>query len=163
MEVPAGMDWTDTYYSTHLNKLLEKWIIANTDPDLQELRWYVMIMLMRSALGIKSVENFVYPEPEPQEQEIVKYFTEPYKKGQIYIRIWDLQDLLRYLGYYKYWTNYVYSKATINAVYDFQVAMGLIDAEDVNNPARWYLWPETRNALNEKWAEFQQYKNWIAN
>ena len=157
------VDWTDTYYSTHLNKLLEKWIIANTDPDLQELRWYVMIMLMRSALGIKSVEDFVYPEPEPQEQEIVKYFTEPYKKGQIYSRIWDLQDLLRYLGYYKYWTNYVYSKATINAVYDFQVAMGLIDADDVNNPARWYLWPETRNALNEKRAEFQQYKNWIAN
>ncbi len=156
-------DWEDVYYSTHLKKLFDKWIIVNTDPDLKELRWYVMIMLMRSALWISSTEDFVYPEPEPQSQEIMKYFTEPYKKGQIYSRIWDLQDLLRYLGYYKLWTNYVYSKATINAVYDFQVAMWLIDADDVNNPARWYLWPETRNALNEKWAEFQQYKNWIAN
>lgn len=156
-------DWNEFYYSTHLNKLFEKWIIANTNPSLQELRWYVMIMLMRSALWISSTEDFVYPEPETETQEIVRYFTEPYKKGQIYSRIWDLQDLLRYLGYYKYWTNYVYSKATINAVYDFQVAMWLIDADDVNNPARWYLWPETRSALNEKWVEFQHYKNWIAN
>ena len=156
-------DWNEFYYSTHLNKLFEKWIIANTNPSLQELRWYVMIMLMRSALWISSTEDFVYPEPETETQEIVRYFTEPYKKGQIYSRIWDLQDLLRYLGYYKLWTNYVYSKATINAVYDFQVAMWLIDADDVNNPARWYLWPETRSALNEKWVEFQHYKNWIAN
>ena len=156
-------DWNEFYYSTHLNKLFEKWIIVNTNPSLQELRWYVMIMLMRSAMWISSTEDFVYPEPETETQEIVRYFTEPYKKGQIYSRIWDLQDLLRYLGYYKLWTNYVYSKATINAVYDFQVAMWLIDADDISNPARWYLWPETRNALNEKWAEFQQYKNWIAN
>lgn len=156
-------DWSEHYYSTHLNKLLDKWIIINTDPDLQELRWYVMIMLMRSALWISSTEDFVYPEPETETQEIVRYFTEPYKKGQIYSRIWDLQDLLRYLGYYKLWTNYVYSKATINAVYDFQVAMWLIDVDDVNNPAKWYLWPETRSALNEKWVEFQHYKNWIAN
>ena len=156
-------DWSEFYYSTHLNKLFEKWIIVNTNPSLQELRWYVMIMLMRSAMWISSTEDFVYPEPETETQEIVRYFTEPYKKGQIYSRIWDLQDLLRYLGYYKLWTNYVYSKATINAVYDFQVAMWLIDVDDVNNPAKWYLWPETRNALNEKRIEFQQYKNWIAN
>jgi uncharacterized repeat protein (TIGR02543 family) len=42
-------DWTDVYYSTHLNKLMEEKIITNDNPDMQELRWYVMIMLMRSA------------------------------------------------------------------------------------------------------------------
>ena len=41
-------DW-DPYYSTHIAKLKEEWIITNDDPDMQELRWYVMIMLMRSA------------------------------------------------------------------------------------------------------------------
>ena len=42
-------DWSDFYYSTHLSKLKKEWIINNTNPDLKELRWYVMIMLMRSA------------------------------------------------------------------------------------------------------------------
>jgi hypothetical protein len=37
------------YYSTHLSKLYREWIITNSDPKIKELRWYVMIMLMRSA------------------------------------------------------------------------------------------------------------------
>ena len=41
-------DW-DLYYSTHIEKLKSEWIIKDDNPDLQELRWYVMIMLMRSA------------------------------------------------------------------------------------------------------------------
>ena len=42
-------DWSDVYYSTHLKKLKEVWIISNDNPELTELRWYVMTMLMRSA------------------------------------------------------------------------------------------------------------------
>ena len=45
--------WThdgDPYYVTHIEKLKAEWIITNDDPDMQELRWYVMIMLMRSAI-----------------------------------------------------------------------------------------------------------------
>jgi hypothetical protein len=30
-------------------KLYNEWIINNTDPGMKERRWYVMIMLMRSA------------------------------------------------------------------------------------------------------------------
>ena len=41
-------DWTP-YYSTHISKLFKEWIITNSDPKINELRWYVMIMLMRSA------------------------------------------------------------------------------------------------------------------
>lgn len=41
-------DWTSNYYSTHLDKLFVEWIISNTDPNMHELRWYVMLMLMRS-------------------------------------------------------------------------------------------------------------------
>ena len=43
-------DWTDNYYSTHLSKLKSEWIISNDNPELKELRWYVMLMLMRSAM-----------------------------------------------------------------------------------------------------------------
>ena len=42
-------DWDGAYYETHLKKLKEEWIITNDNPDLKEVRWYVMIMLMRSA------------------------------------------------------------------------------------------------------------------
>ena len=42
-------DWSWKYYSTHLDKLYKEWVISNQNRDLKELRWYVMIMLMRSA------------------------------------------------------------------------------------------------------------------
>ena len=41
-------DWEDVYYSSHLYRLKARWIITNDDPNLQEVRWYVMLMLMRS-------------------------------------------------------------------------------------------------------------------
>ena len=44
--LPDG-EWA--YYETHLKKLMDEWIITNDNPYLQELRGYVMIMLMRSA------------------------------------------------------------------------------------------------------------------
>jgi len=36
------------YYRNHIQALKAEGIIANDDPTLQELRWYVMLMLMRS-------------------------------------------------------------------------------------------------------------------
>ena len=42
-------DGAVNYYSTHITKLKREWIITNTDPDLWELRWYVMLMLKRVA------------------------------------------------------------------------------------------------------------------
>ena len=44
----ADWEW-DEWYKTHLDKLMEEMIITNDNPDLKELRGYVMIMLMRSA------------------------------------------------------------------------------------------------------------------
>ena len=41
-------DW-NPYYSTHLAKLKAEWILKNDDYKMKELRWYVMIMLKRSA------------------------------------------------------------------------------------------------------------------
>lgn len=39
---------TRKYYTNHMQKLEKEWIITNTNPDMTEKRWYVMIMLMRS-------------------------------------------------------------------------------------------------------------------
>ena len=44
----ADWEW-DEWYKTHLDKLMEEMIITNDNPNLKELRGYVMIMLMRSA------------------------------------------------------------------------------------------------------------------
>ena len=45
-----GLADGNPYYSTHLAKLKAEWIISNDNPDLRELRGYVMLMLMRSAM-----------------------------------------------------------------------------------------------------------------
>jgi hypothetical protein len=40
-------NWTP-YYIEHLKALKKDWIIRNIDPSLKEVRWYVMLMLMRA-------------------------------------------------------------------------------------------------------------------
>jgi hypothetical protein len=46
-------DWeyksTPKYYIHHMEKMKEEWIVTKNDPNMKELRWYVMIMLMRSS------------------------------------------------------------------------------------------------------------------
>jgi hypothetical protein len=41
--------WTWKYYINHMQKLKSEWIITNDNPKMKEKRWYVMIMLMRTA------------------------------------------------------------------------------------------------------------------
>ena len=42
-------EWWTTYYQNHLNALKAEWIMTNISyPMNKELRWYVMLMLMRS-------------------------------------------------------------------------------------------------------------------
>jgi hypothetical protein len=42
--------WKIKYYEPHMSKLKNEWIVTNTNPKMKELRWYVMIMLMRTAV-----------------------------------------------------------------------------------------------------------------
>ena len=42
--------WTAKYYINHIKILKNKWIITKDNPTMEERRWYVMIMLMRSAI-----------------------------------------------------------------------------------------------------------------
>ena len=67
-----------------------------------------------------------------------------------------MQDLLKYLGFYNWNRSSIYDKETINSVYNFQISMWILDKNETENPARWYLWPATRKALNAKRVEFQQ-------
>ena len=41
--------WNAKYYDPHIAKLYNEWIITYTNPKTEEKRWYVMIMLMRTA------------------------------------------------------------------------------------------------------------------
>jgi hypothetical protein len=143
-------DWEDVYFSTHMNLLEDLWIISNTNPDMIELRWYVMIMLMRTAMNQNVWENI----DSIWDDVVQNYFNQPYEKWDWYSKIWDLQDMLIYYWYYAWKKNYRYDKNTIEAVYRFQIDMWILDKNDINNPARWWMWPETRNALNKKWAEY---------
>ena len=38
----------DNYYERHIQALFEAWILKNTDPTIQELRWWILLMLYRS-------------------------------------------------------------------------------------------------------------------
>jgi hypothetical protein len=40
--------WNMKYYEPHMARLYNEWIINNTDSNMKEKRWYVMLMLMRS-------------------------------------------------------------------------------------------------------------------
>ena len=57
-------DWEDVYYSTHLAKLKSEWIIIIDNPHLREVRWWVMLMLMRSYNNIIKI---------PQESGDINY------------------------------------------------------------------------------------------
>ncbi len=152
-------EWTSEYYTNHMNKLSQEKIITVTDPTMKELRGYVMLMLMRSELvNSNNTDNTHITEINKKEfNEInTNYFTKAYTKNQSFAEIWDLQDLLKYLGFYNWNRSSIYDKETINSVYNFQISMWILDKNETENPARWYLWPATRKALNAKRVEFQQ-------
>lgn len=112
-----------------------------------------------------SEESKLDPAPSVKDdsatKKIINYFTEPYNNGTKNSKIWDLQDMLRHYGFYEWEITNTYDKKTVNAVHNFQVAAGILKAEDKTSSARWWMWPSTRNKLNEKRTEFQEFKkNW---
>ena len=95
---------------------------------------------------------------EASQPKIINYFTEPYNNGAQNEKIWDLQDMLRHYGFYVWELTNTYDKNTLNAVHNFQIAAEILKAEDKTSAARWRMWPSTRNKLNEKRTEFQEFK-----
>jgi uncharacterized protein YqgQ len=91
-------------------------------------------------------------------KKTINYFVEPYNNGVQNDKIWDLQDMLRHYGFYSWELTKIYDKKTVQAVYDFQIAAWILKKSDTKNAARWWMWPSTRNKLNEKWNQFQEFK-----
>ncbi len=50
-------DDNDPWYQGHIDALAEQWYITNTDPELQEQRWFFMIMLQRVAQQILATDE----------------------------------------------------------------------------------------------------------
>lgn len=52
-------DWWATYYENHLKSLKAEWIMNKIDsPKNKEVRWYVMLMLMRSTQESDDVQTY---------------------------------------------------------------------------------------------------------
>jgi hypothetical protein len=89
----------------------------------------------------------------------LNYFPQAYKKWESNDQVWELQDMLRHYGFYQWELSNTYDWSTINAVHNYQIAAGILSANDYSSSARWWMWPSTRRGLNEKRIKFQSFKN----
>jgi len=76
-------------------------------------------------------------------------FTKPFKIGQYDIGIKALQNILTKLQLYSGAIDGIYHKATIQAVYSFQLDKWLLKWYEKKPATWWRMWPATRNALNQ--------------
>jgi len=127
---------------------------------IEDLIYYSKNYSFKSDIVLDNSEKSkIDPSPSVQnDKKIINYFTEPYNNGTVNEKIWDLQDMLRHYGFYEWELTNTYDKKTINAVHNFQIAAGILKANDKTSAARWRMWPSTRNKLNEKRTEFQEFK-----
>jgi len=49
-------EWAD-FYTNHLEALKEAWILKDTTPTMQEIRWWVMLMMYRSSQNTEKIEE----------------------------------------------------------------------------------------------------------
>ncbi len=76
-------------------------------------------------------------------------FNSPFKKGEISEGVKQLQLLLNKLWYYHGQIFGKYDTPTIEAVYQFQLAKWILKGVPWET-AQGYMWPSTRNALNQE-------------
>ena len=117
---------TISYFKTTNEKLTRK-LIANFKAMLDAEK------PQTSTLTTGEVAN----EPQSQTEQIPLppekvVFTQAFKKGQYHEQIKTLQTLLKNWGYYQGEINGVYSPATIEAVYKFQLKEGIITGKEKN-------------------------------
>ena len=92
-------DWTDKYYSTHLAKLKSEWIISNDNPDLKELRWFVMLMLMRSDNNYEWELAIIWPN---------SWYDDKINQWELVLK-WNFEDHTDYIFFASWnWQNYLY-------------------------------------------------------
>lgn len=75
-------------------------------------------------------------------------FTQTFKKGQYHAQVKDLQTYLTNWGFYKGAINGIYDRATIEAVYQFQLKNGIITGKEKNKSGYGRFGPQTRAKIN---------------
>lgn len=75
-------------------------------------------------------------------------FTQTFKKGQYHEQIKTLQTLLKNQGLYDGEIHGIHDRATIEAVYQFQLKYGIITGKEKNKSGYGWLGPKTRAQLN---------------
>lgn len=147
--------WSNTRYYMK-NEAKKGWFLPDFSETttIEDLIYYSKNYSFNEEWRINNEELL----PSNTQNKIINYFTEPYSNGTINKKIWDLQDMLRHYWFYEWNITNTYDKKTVNAVHNFQVAAGILKAEDKTSSARWWMWPSTRNKLNEKRTEFQEFK-----
>ena len=86
---------------------------------------------------------------EAAEPAVVKtVFTQAFKKNQYHEQVKPLQTVLKEWWYYNGEITGVYSPATIEAVYQFQLKEGIITGNEKDKSAYWWFWNATRAKMN---------------
>jgi peptidoglycan hydrolase-like protein with peptidoglycan-binding domain len=75
-------------------------------------------------------------------------FTQAFKKNQYYEQVKTLQTVLKNWGYYNWEITGVYSPATIEAVYQFQLKEWIITGKEKDKSAYGWFWNATRAKMN---------------
>lgn len=75
-------------------------------------------------------------------------FTQSFNKGQYHEQIKTLQTVLKNRGYYHSAIDGVYSPATIEAVYQFQLKEGIVTGKEKNKAGHGWFGQKTREKLN---------------
>ena len=75
-------------------------------------------------------------------------FTQSFKKNQYHEQVKTLQTVLKNWGYYNGEITGVYSPATIEAVYQFQLKEWIITGNEKDKSAYWWFWNATRARMN---------------
>ena len=75
-------------------------------------------------------------------------FTQAFKKNQYYEQVKTLQTVLKKRGYYDGEITWVYSPATIEAVYHFQLKEGIITGKEKDKSAYGWFGTATRAKMN---------------
>lgn len=133
---------TISYFKTANNKLTRK-LTANFKAMLDSESPQSWVTTTGEQLSTSQVQDDQNSFPT---QKIT--FAQAFKKGQYHEQVKTLQTLLKNWGYYQGDISGIYSPATIEAVYQFQLKEGIITGKEKNKSGYGRFWTKTREKIN---------------
>jgi len=134
--------------------ILEEPTVVYFKKDTEKLtRKYVKnfkAMLKSVSPKVEEATGDVATGAEAQSEPVVVKvtFTQAFKKNQYHEQVKTLQTVLKNWWYYNWEITGVYSPATIEAVYQFQLKEGIITGKEKDKSAYWWFWNATRAKIN---------------